>query len=112
MDTIAERMFYTELGYPIHAPTVQFGDNDASNAFVKDPVLHGRMKHIDIAYHVVKDYQADGQIVMARVATDANVADSLTKPTGHPTYGRFCSAVIVFEELALPEDVNEDDVEA
>ena len=85
---------------------MEYGDNDACSAFVKDPVLHGRMKHIDIAYHVVKDYQADGHILAARVDTADNIADSLTKPTGHPTYARFCSEVIVFDEfpLALEDD--------
>ena len=84
----------------------------ASNAFVKDPVLHARMKHIDIAYHIVKDYAADGVIAPVRIDTDDNLADSLTKPTGDPTYSQFCSAVLVYEPNALPIDWedSEDDV--
>jgi hypothetical protein len=31
-------------------------DNVACEQYVRNPVLHGRMKHIDIAYHVVKDW--------------------------------------------------------
>jgi transposase InsO family protein len=85
LDSVAYRMVLAELGYAQSDPTTQFGDNDASNAFVKDPVLHGRMKHIDIAYHIVKDYAADGVIAPVRIDTDDNLADSLTKPTGDPT---------------------------
>jgi len=109
LDTVAFRMLLDELGYTQFNPTVEYGDNDACSAFVKDPVLHGRMKHIDIAYHVVKDYQADGHILAARVDTADNIADSLTKPTGHPTYARFCSEVIVFDEFSLALEDEDDD---
>jgi len=47
---------------------------------MKNPVFHGRSKHIDIKYHFIRQCVERGQIVVRRVCTDEQKADALTKP--------------------------------
>ena len=55
-------------------------DNNSAIALMKNPVFHGRSKHIDIKYHFIRQCVERGQIVVRRVCTDEQKADALTKP--------------------------------
>ena len=55
-------------------------DNNSAIALMKNPVFHGRSKHIDIKYHFIRECVERGQIVVKRVGTLDQKADSLTKP--------------------------------
>jgi hypothetical protein len=79
-EAMHEIQFNTELGFPPAGPITLFEDNTACEAFVRNPVLHGRMKHIDIAYHVVKEWAERGLVRLIRVTSEANLADGFTKP--------------------------------
>jgi len=56
-----------------------FVDNNSAIALMKNLVFHGRSKHIDIKYHFIKQCVERGQIVVKRVGTNEQRADSLTK---------------------------------
>jgi hypothetical protein len=55
-------------------------DNNSAIALMKNPVFHGRSKHIDIKYHFIRECVERGQIVEKRVGTLEQKADSLTMP--------------------------------
>jgi hypothetical protein len=55
-------------------------DNNSAIALMKNPVFHGRSKHIDIKYHFIRECVERGQIVVKRVGTEEQKADALTKP--------------------------------
>jgi hypothetical protein len=57
-----------------------YGDNNASITLVDQPQVNGRSKHIDIAYHNVRDLRARNIIATEYVSTKRMIADSLTKP--------------------------------
>lgn len=65
-----------------------FGDNQSSLALIHNPQIHERSKHIDIAYHNVRDRQRRGQISIDFVGTDEMVADGLTKPLPVSSFDR------------------------
>ncbi|GJR22817.1 retrovirus-related pol polyprotein from transposon TNT 1-94 [Tanacetum coccineum] len=46
----------------------------------KNPVLHSRTKHIEIRHHILRDNVQKGNITIEKVASEANIADILTKP--------------------------------
>ncbi|KAI5327422.1 hypothetical protein L3X38_026818 [Prunus dulcis] len=46
----------------------------------KEPRFHQRSKHIQRPYHLIREYVADGDISVLKVASADNVADPLTKP--------------------------------
>ena len=56
-----------------------YGDNDGAMASAKDPMFHSRMKHIDVKWHVIREWVDKGLISIKRVSTNYMVADSLTK---------------------------------
>ena len=55
-----------------------FVDNNSAIALMKNPVFHGRSKHIDLKYHFIRECIERGQIVVRRVGTEEQKADVLT----------------------------------
>jgi hypothetical protein len=45
----------------------------------KNPVYHSKTKHIDVQYHFVRDMVEEKKVLLQKVDTLKNVADSLTK---------------------------------
>ena len=54
-------------------------DNQATIAMSKNPVYHGRTKHIDIRAHFIREQVANGTINLKYCSTKEQVADILTK---------------------------------
>jgi hypothetical protein len=45
----------------------------------KNPTFHSKTKHIDVQYHFVRDMVEEKKVLLEKVDTLNNVADSLTK---------------------------------
>ncbi|MFS7992379.1 putative RNA-directed DNA polymerase [Helianthus anomalus] len=54
-------------------------DNESAIALMKNPVFHGRSKHIDTKYHFIRECVEREQIEVKQVSGDLQKADSLTK---------------------------------
>ncbi|MCO5583992.1 hypothetical protein L7F22_037910 [Adiantum nelumboides] len=54
-------------------------DSQSAIALAKNPVFHSKSKHIEVRYHVIRDILASKRIELAKVHTDDNPADALTK---------------------------------
>ena len=48
--------------------------------------FHSRMKHVEIRYHYVRDMVQRGMLKVAKVLTDLNVSDILTKAVDKKTF--------------------------
>jgi hypothetical protein len=46
---------------------------------VKNPTYHSKTKHVDIQYHFVRDMVQEKKVLLMKMDTLKNVADSLTK---------------------------------
>ena len=57
-------------------------DNRSAIELMKNPVLHGRSKHIDVRFHFIRDCIERGELVVKYVATQDQRADILTKALG------------------------------
>jgi uncharacterized protein YwlG (UPF0340 family) len=55
-------------------------DNNSAIALMKNPVFHGKSKHIEIKFHFIRECVEHGQIMVKRVGTLEQKADALTKP--------------------------------
>jgi hypothetical protein len=55
-------------------------DNNSAIALMKNPVFHGKSKHIEIKFHFIRECVERGQIMVKRVGTLEQKADALTKP--------------------------------
>ncbi|KAL7617031.1 hypothetical protein Lser_V15G00150 [Lactuca serriola] len=55
-------------------------DNKSALDLMKNPVFHGRSKHIDTRYHFIRDHIERGNVIVKHVNTNEQKADILTKP--------------------------------
>lgn len=60
-------------------PVTLFVDNKSAIALIKNPVFHGRNKHIDTRFHFIRECVENGQITVEYVGTSEQRADILTK---------------------------------
>ncbi|PKI47460.1 hypothetical protein CRG98_032140 [Punica granatum] len=61
-------------------PTVIKCDKKSAIALTKNPVFHGRSKHIDIKYHFIRALVKSEEIVLEFCKSKDQVADIFTKP--------------------------------
>ncbi len=71
------------------SPTQLKEDNQASLMLVKNAHIHERSKHIDVAYHHIRDLHKKNQISVNFVSSQDMVADGLIKPLPRQNFKRF-----------------------
>ncbi|GKB11877.1 hypothetical protein Tco_0845800 [Tanacetum coccineum] len=59
--------------------TVIYIDNNSTIFIIENPVQHSKTKHIEIRHHFIRDCNAKRLIQMAKIDTEHNVSDLLTK---------------------------------
>ncbi|GJR78820.1 putative ribonuclease H-like domain-containing protein [Tanacetum coccineum] len=59
--------------------TVIYIDNTSTICIIENPVQHSKTKHIEIRHHFIRDCNAKKLIQMAKIDTQLNVVDLLTK---------------------------------
>lgn len=55
-------------------------DNKFEIAIVKNPMHHGRTKHVDIKFHFIRNLVANGTVTVKHYSIEDQHADLLTKP--------------------------------
>lgn len=60
-------------------PVILFIDNKSAIDLARNPVFHGRSKHIDVRYHFIRECVERGEIVLKQICSDSQRADVLTK---------------------------------
>ncbi|GJY32964.1 retrovirus-related pol polyprotein from transposon TNT 1-94 [Tanacetum coccineum] len=60
--------------------------NTSAIAILNNPVLHSRIKHIDIRYHFIRDHILKGDIELHFIPTQYQLVDIFTKPLDEPTF--------------------------
>lgn len=87
------------LGHQV-GPVVLHVDNKSAMELMKNPVQHGRSKHIDVRFHFIRECIDRGKLVIKYVATHEQRADILTKALGRVKFEEMRSMIGV-------EDVTE-----
>ena len=64
------------------------GDNKASLAIARNPVLHKRSKHIDLAFHITRQATQANIIAPTYISTNDNTSDLMTKSLGTTLHNR------------------------
>jgi hypothetical protein len=57
-------------------------DNKSAIALMKNPVLHGQSKYIQVKYHLVQESVEAGLIEVEFIRSEEQLGDILTKPLG------------------------------
>lgn len=66
-------------------------DNSSTIKLSKNPVLHGRSKHIDVRYHFLRDLANEGSIALVHCGSTNQLADIMTKALKLDTFQRLRS---------------------
>ena len=82
-ELLGDLKFYQEQ------PTIIQEDNQGAIAMLKNPKFHGRMKHIDIKCHFVRDKVENNEIMLKYCQTKDMVADTFTKALPKSQFERF-----------------------
>ena len=82
----------TEL-LKVEIPNAINTDSLSAMDLASNPKINDRLKHIDIAYHFVRELIEDGTLTILHVASKENCADLCTKGLPRPTHDYLCTLV-------------------
>lgn len=82
------RMVMDALGRHTNDATIILCDNNSAINLSEDPLLHSRVKHVDIKYHFLREHVASNKISLRYINTKDNIADMFTKPLPTPQFCR------------------------
>lgn len=74
------RRILEKLGHVQNGGTTVYCDNSSAIKLSKNPVLHGRSKHIDIRVHFLRDLTKEGAVELIHCNSEDQIADIMTKP--------------------------------
>ena len=63
-----------------NTPTEIYCDNKSAIALSKNPVFHGRSKHIDIRFHKIRELIAEEEVMIKYCPIEEQIVDIFTKP--------------------------------
>jgi hypothetical protein len=61
-------------------------DSQSAIFLEKNPAYHSKTKHIDVQYHFVRDMVEEKKVLLEKVDTLKNVADSLTQSVSKKSF--------------------------
>jgi hypothetical protein len=82
------RNLLKELEHPQEEPTMIYVDNQLAINLAKNPIQHGRSKHIDTRFHFLRDRVKQKTIELQYCHTTEQVADIFTKPLSSAIFTR------------------------
>ena len=74
------RRVLEKLGHSQGKCTVVLCDNNSTIKLSKNPIMHGRSKHIDVRFHFLRDLTKVRVVELKHCVTQEQVADIMTKP--------------------------------
>jgi len=73
------RKILIDLGFHPSKATEVLCDNKSAVAMVKNPVFHGKTKHIKIKYHSIREAERENEVHILYCCGEDQLADSFTK---------------------------------
>ena len=83
----------TEVDIEHSLPGLIKADNRGAIALTKNTKDHGKVKHIDIRHHYIRELLKSGAILIEQVASSDNLADMFTKPLPRDHHHRLLGAL-------------------
>ena len=87
------RRLLADLDVGQQSSTTILTDSQSALAVARNPVFHARTKHIEVHYHYVRERLSAGEINLAYVPTQDNIADLFTKALPREKFEAFCKAL-------------------
>ena len=85
-----------DLGfYDINFPMKSYEDNQPTiHMITADQLVHATTKHITPKFHFVRDLYLNKTIAIAKIATENNIADLLTKALSVHVFNKFSEQIL------------------
>jgi hypothetical protein len=74
-------------------PGVVKGDSRGAIALAKTTKDHGKVKHIDIRHHYLRELVKSGSVIFEQIPSADNLADLFTKPLARDHHHRFLASL-------------------
>ena len=87
------RRLLADLGVGQSSATTIFTDSQSAMVVARNRVFHARTKHIEVHYHYVRERFSAGEISLAYVPTQENIADLFTKALPREKFEAFRKAL-------------------
>nr|GMD14496.1 Retrovirus-related Pol polyprotein from transposon TNT 1-94 [Ipomoea batatas] len=87
--TIWLKNVMNQIHFPVQGPIKIYVDNVSAINLAKNPVTHGRSKHIDTRYHFLRDQVEKRIIELVYCKSEDQLADIFTKPLKHEAFDKF-----------------------
>ncbi|KAL7617208.1 hypothetical protein Lser_V15G00876 [Lactuca serriola] len=87
------RRLLTEITGQRIPPVKMFVDNKSALELMKNPVFHGRSKHIDVRFHFIRECVENEEIEVAHVDGKEQKADMLTKALTRVKHEEMCRMI-------------------
>ena len=85
-----------EVAIEYSTPGLIKGDNRGAIAISKNTKDHGKVKHIDIRHHYIRELLESGAIAIEQVTSSDNLADLFTKPLARDHHHRLLSSLNIY----------------
>ena len=86
----------SEVQVKFTVPGLIKGDNRGAIALTKNTKDHGKVKHIDIQHHYIRDLVQSGTITIEQVSSADNLADLFTKPLPRDLHHRILNDLNIY----------------
>jgi hypothetical protein len=83
------RRLLAAMGIPQHSPITVFDDNQSAINLTNAPSVTKHSRHINVRYHLIRDYAGQGILRMVKVPGTNNPADLFTKTLSTPLALRY-----------------------
>ena len=85
------RRVLNQLGHVQKKSTLVMCNNSSTIKLSKNPVMHGRSKHIDVRFHFFRELANDETIELMHCGTKEQTTDVMTKPLKLESFQKFRS---------------------
>ncbi|OIT35192.1 retrovirus-related pol polyprotein from transposon tnt 1-94, partial [Nicotiana attenuata] len=82
------RNLLLEMQLPVRDISTIYCDNIGVTYLSKNPVLHSRMKHVEVDFHFVRNHVEEKLVRVVHVHSADQLADTLTKALAKPAFDR------------------------
>nr|KYP38315.1 Copia protein [Cajanus cajan] len=79
-------------------PTVLWCDNKSAISIAKNPIQHGRTKHINVKFHAIREAEKNGDVQLTYCRSGEQLADILTKALPSAKFNKLRSKLGVLKK--------------
>ncbi|MCO5552119.1 hypothetical protein L7F22_005629 [Adiantum nelumboides] len=93
VECVCLKNLMADLGVGQDTTNTIYTDSQSALAVARNPVFYARTKHIEVHYHYVRKRLSAGEISLAYVPTQDNLADLFTKALSREKFEAFRKAL-------------------